>query len=193
MATRSSLKVIQDEHRTIAIMLSSALVMVQQGPDADASAYFQALRAMLLYIDEFPERLHHPKETELLFPRIARVVPEAAALIMRLDHDHEFTEKAVPRLLAMLVAWEMIGPSRQQEFVQAFERYVKLYLTHMRQEEEEVLPLAEQHFREADWDELDAAFEANSKVMTQLQSPGGEFDQLFSYIVRITPAPFGLK
>jgi hemerythrin-like domain-containing protein len=27
------------------------------------------LRSMMFHIDEFPERLHHPKETELLFPK----------------------------------------------------------------------------------------------------------------------------
>ena len=31
---------------------------------------FTMLRAMLFYVDEFPERLHHTKESQLLFPRI---------------------------------------------------------------------------------------------------------------------------
>jgi hypothetical protein len=33
---------------------------------------------MLLHIDEFPEILHHPKETELLFARVAKAAPETA-------------------------------------------------------------------------------------------------------------------
>ena len=37
-------------------------------PRATRRSAFSTLRAMLFYIDEFPERLHHPKESDLLFP-----------------------------------------------------------------------------------------------------------------------------
>ncbi|MFA5664098.1 hemerythrin domain-containing protein [Castellaniella sp.] len=192
MATYSSLTIIRNEHKSLSVMLRSALMLVQQGPGHDAEAFFRSLRAMLLYIDEFPERLHHPKETQLLFPRIVRAVPDASAIVMRLDHDHEFTEKVVPQLLIELVAWEMIGASRQGTFVRSFERYVRLYLTHMQQEEDEILPLAERHFTQDDWKELDAAFEANQDTMTRAEAPTQEYEQLFAQILRMTPAPFGL-
>jgi hypothetical protein len=38
---------------------------------------FDVLRAMLFYIDEFPERLHHTKESELLFPSCANARPSS--------------------------------------------------------------------------------------------------------------------
>jgi hypothetical protein len=34
--------------------------------------------AILFYIDEFPAKLHHPKESKLLFPRVANRDPLAA-------------------------------------------------------------------------------------------------------------------
>eukprot|EP01041_Mallomonas_annulata_P019352 gene19352-38656_t len=79
----SALRVIRDEHASLAAMLQSMLQMIKRGPDADGKhapeQYFDVLRAMLFYIDEFPEKLHHPKESDLLFPRIARVASASKA------------------------------------------------------------------------------------------------------------------
>ncbi|WP_307776803.1 hemerythrin domain-containing protein [Ottowia beijingensis] len=63
-----SLEIIRDEHSSLAAMLQSMRMLVDRGPGDDPKNFFDVLRAMLFYIDEFPERLHHPKETELLFP-----------------------------------------------------------------------------------------------------------------------------
>ena len=38
-------------------------------------------------MDEFPERLHHPKESELLFPQVRECCPALAATLDRLDAD----------------------------------------------------------------------------------------------------------
>lgn len=192
MTTPSSLQIIRAEHAALAAMLKSTRALVERGPGDDPKEFFDVLRAMLFYLDEFPERLHHPKETELLFPRVAAAAPETVAAITRLNHDHEYTEKAVRDLLHLLVAWEMMGESRGEAFIQGFRRYVDLYLAHMRMEEEEVLPAAIEHLGPEDWAALDAAFEANRAAMTRQQSPAQAYDALFSRIVLAAPAPIGL-
>ena len=53
---------------------------------------FAALRAMLFYIDEFPERQHHTKETKLLFPRVLALSPQTQAAIHQLLQDHQHSE-----------------------------------------------------------------------------------------------------
>ena len=63
-----SIQIIRDEHTTLAAMLRSFGMMVERGCGDAPENYFDVMRAMLFYIDEFPERLHHPKESELLFP-----------------------------------------------------------------------------------------------------------------------------
>ena len=85
-----SLEIIRDEHSSLAAMLQSMRLMVDRGPQNDPRNFFDVLRAMLFYIDEFPERLHHPKETELLFPRVAAAAPEVGMAVARLDHDQPF-------------------------------------------------------------------------------------------------------
>ena len=73
--TRPALQVIRDEHAAVSAVLRSMLQMMERDPDEQPERFFDVLRAMLFYIDEFPERRHHPKESDLLFPKIARVRP----------------------------------------------------------------------------------------------------------------------
>ena len=190
--TPSSLKIIRDEHSSLAAMLQSTRMLVERGPQDDARSFFDVLRAMLFYIDEFPERLHHPKETELLFPRVLKAAPDTATAIARLDHDHEYTEKAVRDLQHMLIAWELMGVSRRAAFTKAFTRYVDLYLSHMHLEEQEILPAAVKHLTAEDWQALDAAFEANRDPLTGHYAPEKDYERLFSRIVMAAPAPIGL-
>ncbi|CAM5778327.1 MAG: hemerythrin domain-containing protein [Burkholderiales bacterium] len=190
--TPSSLKIIRDEHSSLAAMLQSTRMLVERGPQDDARGFFDVLRAMLFYIDEFPERLHHPKETELLFPRVLKAAPDTATAIARLDHDHEYTEKAVRDLQHLLIAWELMGESRRAAFTKAFTRYVDLYLSHMHLEEQEILPAAVKHLTAEDWQALDAAFEANRDPLTGHYAPEKDYERLFSRIVMAAPAPIGL-
>ena len=187
-----TLDIIRDEHSSLAAMLQSMRMMVERGPGDDPRNFFDVMRAMLFYIDEFPERRHHPKESQLLFPRVAKAAPEVGLAIARLDRDHEYTERAVRDVQHLLLAWELLGESRRQVFTEEFTRYVNLYLEHMRLEEQEVLPAAERHLSEADWRELDAEFEKNCDPLTGKYKPDPVYEKLFSRIVRDAPAPIGL-
>ena len=70
--SHASLRIIREEHAALAAMLRSPQLIVERGPKTDVDRFFSVLRAMLFYVDEYPERLHHPKETELLFPKVAK-------------------------------------------------------------------------------------------------------------------------
>ena len=187
-----SLEIIRDEHSSLAAMLQSMRMLVDRGPGDDPKTFFDVLRAMLFYIDEFPERLHHPKETELLFPIVAAVAPNVDVAIARLDRDHEYTERAVRDIQHLLLGWELIGEARRQQFVDAFTRYVNLYLSHMQLEEQEILPAAEKYLSEADWKVLDEAFEQNCDPLTGKYKPDAAYEALFTRIVMKAPAPIGL-
>ena len=65
----SSLQTIRDEHTALAAMLRALGKMIDRGPGDEPERYFDVMRATLFYIDEFPERQHHPKESRLLFPQ----------------------------------------------------------------------------------------------------------------------------
>ncbi|MDR2155272.1 MAG: hemerythrin domain-containing protein [Burkholderiaceae bacterium] len=188
----TSLEIIRDEHAALAAMLQSLRMLVDRGPGDDPRQFFDVLRAMLYYIDEFPERLHHPKETELLFPPVVKAVPELGVAVARLDHDHEYTEKAVREIQHLLTGWEMLGETRRQAFIDGFTRYINLYQAHMQLEEAEILPAAQKHLSEADWQALDAAFEQNCDPLTGKYKPDPAYERLFTRIVSTAPAPIGV-
>jgi len=190
--SRRTLKIIRDEHASLAAMLQSMRMLVDKGPGESRRQFFEVLRAMLFYIDEYPERLHHPKESNLLFPKVIRVSKKVMGAIDKLERDHQYSEKAARELQHLLLAWELLGPSRREAFGQAFKKYMDFYLEHMHLEESVILPEAEVVLSEADWTEMDAAFEKNADPLTGNYPPPAEFEQLFSLIVQRAPAPIGL-
>ena len=100
----TSLQIIRDEHASLAAMLRFMNRMVERGTGDNPKPFFDVLRAMLFYIDEFPERLHHPKESTLMFPRVVRVSPSVMATVKQLESDHKNGEKAVRELQHLLLA-----------------------------------------------------------------------------------------
>jgi hypothetical protein len=60
----------------------------------------------------------------------------------------------------------------------------------MRKEEDRLLPLAERHLQAEDWKAIDAAFSANADPMAGMRER--DFEQLFTRIANLAPAPVGL-
>jgi hemerythrin-like domain-containing protein len=137
--THDSIRIILDEHRAVSAVLRSLMAMLERGPGDEPERFFDVVRAMLFYIDEFPERLHHPKESNLLFPKVARRVPALMPVIERLEREHMGGEHAVRELQHLLLAWELLGEARRVAFAEATGRYVGFYLEHMQIEEQQVL------------------------------------------------------
>jgi hemerythrin-like domain-containing protein len=67
-ARSNAIQTIRDEHRSISAVLHGLRYLAKQMVDSPVQPDFAVFRAMIRYIDEFPERLHHPKEEKYLFP-----------------------------------------------------------------------------------------------------------------------------
>ena len=186
-----TLDVIHDEHQALSAMLRSMLMLLSHGRHTGTAPDFGVLRAMLFYVDEFPERLHHPKEDELLFARLRERAPELVPVLDRLHHDHAQGESAIRGLEHALLAYEVMGESRRAAFEAAAERYVGFYLEHMGIEEHEVLPAAQRCLTADDWAALDAAFATNRDPLTGHPAPA-DYQPLFHKILMSAPAPIGL-
>jgi len=102
---RRSLHIIQDEHASLAAMLRSMTQLLERGPAEDSQLFFEVMRAMLFYIEEFPEKLHHPKESNLLFPKVAKKAPELRGAIDRLERDHLYSEKVAHCFQSARTCW----------------------------------------------------------------------------------------
>ncbi|HXD06302.1 MAG TPA: hemerythrin domain-containing protein [Burkholderiaceae bacterium] len=190
--TRTTVRIIREEHAALAAMLRSILMLLEQSRREGSLPDFAALRAMLFYVDEFPEQKHHRKESELLFPKLRARSPFARDQLDELDADHARGERRIRDLEHALIAFELLGEARRAAFESAARRYVDFYLSHMAIEEHDILPLAERTLTEEDWAELDEAFSANCDPLTGHHEPQTDYRALFTRIVNVVPAPIGL-
>jgi hemerythrin-like domain-containing protein len=195
-AMHPTLRVIRDEHGVLSAVLRSISLLLSESQRRGLPLDHTILRAMLFYIDEYPEKVHHTKESELLFPKLREKSGELAAVLDRLDADHASSHRAVRELEHDLLTLEMMSEapdaeSRRRDFEAQVQTYVVAYLEHMRVEEAEVLPLAERVLSAGDWAELDAAFMKNRDPLTRREGDDA-FRPLFKRILMTLPAPLGL-
>jgi hemerythrin-like domain-containing protein len=191
-----TLRVIRDEHGVLSAVLRSISLLLSESRRRGSKPDFTVLRAMLFYIDEFPEKVHHTKESELLFPKLRERSGELAAVLDRLDADHRSSHRAVRELEHELIVLEMMSDApdagdRRDRFDARVQEYVTAYLDHIRLEEAEVLPLAERVLSSTDWAELDGAFMKNRDPLTHREGDD-VFRPLFKRILMTLPAPLGL-
>ncbi len=187
----ATLDTIQDEHQALSAMLRSMSLLLADARRHEIQPDFAVLRAMLFYVEEFPERLHHTKESALLFPKVRERAPELAPVLDRLESEHANGEKAIRHLEHALLAYEVLGDARRAAFEQALASYTEFYFKHMAVEEQQVLPAARAHFNDADWAALDLAFAENRDPLTGHEPEDG-YRPLFQKILMAAPAPIGL-
>ncbi|MDB5861299.1 MAG: Hemerythrin cation binding region [Ramlibacter sp.] len=189
--THAAIQIILKEHAALSAVLRSLLMLLAQGPGDAPERFFDVMRAMLFYIDEFPERRHHPKESDLLFPKLLRYRPDLLTVVCRLENEHLAGEGRVRALQHLLLAWELLGEARRAAFASAAAEYVAFYRDHMRTEESQLLPAAEAALSAQDWRELDAAFAADPDPLAA-GAPDSCYERLFARIVLNAPAPIGV-
>lgn len=186
----AALEIIRHEHQALSAMLRSLSMLVALSRRRSTLPDFALLRAMLFYVDEFPERLHHPKESELLFPRLVARAPHLADVVARLNRDHAQGVQAIRDLQHALLAFEVMGEARRGEFEAEVKGFIANYLEHMAIEEIELLPTAVALFDADDWAALDAAFAENRDPLTGHEPEQG-YAPLFERIAQATPTPLG--
>ena len=187
---KEAVSILKSEHRSISAVLHALKELARMAHDATARPRFQVLRSMLRYVDEYPEKLHHPKEDKYLFARLVARAPETRLLVEELQAQHEEGERLIRELERALLFMEEGWPVGAREFQQAVEAYAEFHWKHMRKEEQQLLPLAERHLTAEDWKAIDAAFAANRDPIAGMQER--DFEKLFARIVALAPDPVGL-
>jgi hemerythrin-like domain-containing protein len=179
-----------EEHRAISAVLHGMQYLVRQHKERGKTLDPKVMRAMLYYLDVFPEREHHPKEETILFAALRKRTHEADDALDELARQHEGGEAAIRNLEQDLLRYEGGGEAEFPAFAAAVERFVENYWAHMRIEEHQIMPLARKHLTPDDWKEAQAAFARRQDPL----SGADELDAgaLFSRIVSLAPAPIGL-
>jgi hemerythrin-like domain-containing protein len=186
-----AIRVIQNEHRSLAAVLDGMLYFVHQIRDRGAGPDFNLLGAMIYYIDTIPERFHHPKEEEYLFRFLRLRHPAAAPLLDRLKLEHRDGAEKIRTLEQALTRYQQGGAAEFSSFMAAMEAYAAFHWKHMGTEEKEVLPLAEKHLIAGDWEVIDAAFLGHTDPMLGAEA-GAECEALYGRILKLAPPPIGM-
>ena len=184
-----SLDIIHDEHRAIAAMLSGMRSLAAGIAAGRLKPDFGLFDDMLRYIEEVPEKVHHPKENEYLFARLLPRCPEAAEVIAGLEEEHRQGEARIAVVRKALATYQQQGAAGFEGFNTALVHYIEQEWKHMNTEEKQIFPLARTHLTVEDWAAIDAAFLANDNPW---QGAAGEYAALFTRIVNEAPAPVGL-
>jgi hemerythrin-like domain-containing protein len=187
---KDAISILKSEHRSISAVLHGLKELARMAQDAKVRPRFQVLRSMLRYMDEYPERLHHPKENDHIFSRLVAREPSARLLVEELQAEHEEGARLIRELERALLFFEEGWPAGAREFQQTVDAYAEFHWKHMRKEEQQLLPLAERALTAEDWKAINQAFAENRDPVAGMQER--DFEQLFSRIANLAPAPVGL-
>jgi hemerythrin-like domain-containing protein len=179
------------EHDSLSAVLQGVRFLLARIGDTPRPADFTAMRAMLVYLGDYPERVHHPREETELFARLRGRDADLDRVLARLHDQHAVSLGAVMRLEHQLNRAEFGGADDLARLREEGDRFVSHYFEHMRIEEEEVLPQAERLLSEAEWHSVAAELGRERDPLTGLPRDA-PFERLFSSIVRLAPAPIGL-
>jgi hemerythrin-like domain-containing protein len=178
------------EHRMIAAVLHGMQYLIDTHRAKGTRVDPKVFRAMLYYLDVFPERYHHRKEEESLFATLRRRSEAADPLLRRLAAEHEAGELRIKAVEQAFLRYEEGGEREFHAFADEAHAFVTGYLDHMHREETEIMPLAERVLEREDWVDIEIAFALNRDPLHGADP--NDYEKLFSRIVNLAPPPIGV-
>lgn len=154
-----AIAIIKDEHRSMGAVIKGLQAQLAAARTGGQAPDFDLFGAMLDYIEAVPDRVHHPKEDEYLFRFLRLRAPQAVPILDELEAQHARCAELLGGLRAKLNEARKSGDTTA--FSNALDAYAAFLWAHMGTEEEQLLPLAEQHLTAEDWQTIDVAFAAN--------------------------------
>lgn len=191
----NAVRIIQDEHERLSTVMNGMLHFVRRIDEGEKAPGLMVFRAMLYYIREYPEQVHHPKEDRFLFARLRERTSELDGTLAELEAQHAKGETLERELEHALARYELEGSAAFPAFRDLVEKYAKFYFNHMHLEEDVVLPAAQRLLTSDDWNVIDTAFAANRDPLAgaELKDNLDNLDKLYSLIVTIVPAAMGSR
>ena len=195
----AAIRIIRDEHLAIASVLYGLQTAMRRIADG-AMPDLRLLDALLGYVEQFPERLHHPKESGVLFPAVVARCPEAQPLVDMLDAEHALGASLIEALRITFTRFANGDLMAFTALATAVGEYADFHWRHMEREEDRLLPIAETHLTVEDWARVSTAFRANDNPLEGIR-PKQEAEILYRRILSLAqsaphlgiPGPAGTR
>lgn len=178
---------IKAEHRALARIIAAMQAWVVGSREPRAGADPELFEAMLRYVEEVPDRIHHPQEDRVLFPVLA-AAPGGARVIAELEREHA---AGAPMLKAVRDAYGRLqggAPNAINTLSTAVDEFAEFYWAHMRKEEDELLPIAASALAESQWERIERDFQAVNDPLFD-SAPAEDYRRLFAFIAERTQGP----
>ena len=186
-----SVAIIKQEHRALEMVLEVLQRLLGDIAARRSERDFALLAAALYYIDDFPERFHHPKEDNHLFKALRRRTTQFDAVLDELQAEHIRSAQMTAYLQRAFVHYQGGAPDGFELFRGAVDAYAGMLLDHMRKEEE-LLAQSRECLTEEDWREIAAAFETNDDPLFG-DNRREEFRKLYFRIVNMLPSKIRMQ
>ncbi|OGA48520.1 MAG: hypothetical protein A3F74_20155 [Betaproteobacteria bacterium RIFCSPLOWO2_12_FULL_62_58] len=186
-----SVAIIKQEHRALEMVLEVLQRLVGDIAEQRSERDFALLAAALYYIDDFPERFHHPKEDNYLFKALRRRTRQFNAVLDELQAEHIRSAQMTAYLQCAFVRYQGGAPDGFRLFRAAVDAYAGMLRDHMRKEEE-LLAQPRECLTEEDWREIAAAFETNDDPLFG-DNRRDEFRKLYFRIVNMLPSKIRMQ
>jgi len=116
-------------------------------------AEIEFVRDIMLYVIEYPDAVHHPKE-DIVYRHLKSLRPEIHTDLERIETDHQYIEESGLKLRNSIEAISMGADLNRDELIEKFHHYSEQLREHMYWEETKLFSVADelQHF--GDWSEV---------------------------------------
>ncbi len=143
---------LRSDHRNMVMLLDLLdaeidMLAASRVPDYDL------VRDIMLYVTEYPDDVHHPKE-DIVYRHLKSLRPEIHTDLERVETDHQYIQESGLKLRNSVEAISIGANLDRDELIQKFRHYMEQLREHMYWEETELFSLADelQHF--GDWSEV---------------------------------------
>jgi len=118
-------------------------------------------------------RAHHRGEDDGLWPLVRERNPDAVALLMQMDADHQQVTPAIDAVESAAMSYrESAHEGARLTLTRALESLDSVLLPHLRREEDEAMPVVSASISEHDWQTWDQATNIKNKSPSQLGEEG---------------------
>jgi len=174
-----------EEHRAMRTVLAILERLLTDAAERGTAPDFALIASALYYMDDFPERVHHPKEDAHLFAALRRRTNRFNSVLDRLQAEHIRGAQMLARVQRELVHYQGGAPHGLRRTRAAVCAFAALQNDHMRCEES-VLLASHDYLTEDDWAALAGAFVATGDPLSP-DSARLEFRRLRSRILTLLP------
>lgn len=182
---QKALTTLRSEHRSLAAVFHGLIHAWRDARAAGQPPDLQLIRAMVYYVEQFPQRLHHPKEERYLFRLVQARTRELDDVLAELRAQHVDGDRSFAALQQALQDVECSEPGADERFDAALTHFIQGQWTHMKTEERLILPGASRWLTPKDWTEMAAAFGDNGDPIFSEEEA---FEQLFQRILALASA-----